>query len=181
MEIEKVWGEYQVALKSFLHTKVSNEADVDDLLQEVLIKTYHSFHTIKESTSVRSWLFQVANNTVIDFYRKNKRTKALDEQADWHLEDENHARSQLSNCILPFINELPEEQANLLKAIDIDNMSQKEHAEQLGISYSTLKSRVQKSRHSLKAVFDQCCHFSIDKRGNLFDYEEKPFGCNPCK
>jgi len=181
MEIEKVWGEYQVALKRFLHTKVNNEADVDDLLQEVLIKTYHNFHTIKESSSVKSWLFQVANNTIIDFYRKNKRTKALDEQANWHVEDENHVRDQLSDCILPFINELPEEQANLLKAIDIDNMSQKAHAEQLGISYSTLKSRVQKSRHSLKGVFDECCHFSIDKRGNLFDYEEKPSGCNPCK
>jgi len=181
MKIEKVWGEYQAALKRFLLTKVSNEADVDDLLQEILIKTYNNLHTIKNTGNVKSWLFQVANNTIIDFYRKNKRDKDLMEYANWYAGEDSQLTSRLSDCILPFINELPEEQASLLKAVDIDNKSQKAYAEELGISYSTLKSRVQKSRHSLKGVFDGCCHFSIDKRGNLYDFEEKPSGHNPCK
>ena len=181
MKIEKVWGEYQVALKRFLLAKVSNEADVDDLLQEVLIKSYNNLHTIKDNGNVKSWLFQVANNTIIDFYRKNKRIKTLEEHGNWYAEEDSPTTSLLSDCILPFINELPEEQASLLKAVDIDNKSQKAYAEELGISYSTLKSRVQKSRHSLKGIFDGCCHFSIDKRGNLYDFEEKPSGHNPCK
>jgi len=41
------------------------------------------------------------------------------------------------------------------------------------VSYSTLKSRVQKSRSLLKKVFDDCCHFNIDKNGSIYDYELK--------
>lgn len=42
LNLEQVWAEYQQALKSFLHSKVNNTADVDDLLQESLIKTYQN-------------------------------------------------------------------------------------------------------------------------------------------
>ncbi|NQY49540.1 MAG: RNA polymerase sigma factor SigZ, partial [Colwellia sp.] len=78
------------------------------------------------------------------------------------------------------INALPDENASLLTAIDVNNQSQKEYAEQLGISYSTLKSRVQKSRSLLKKVFDDCCHFKIDKIGNVYDYEVKTKKYDSC-
>jgi len=68
MNIEKIWLEYKTALQRFLHSKVSNEADVDDLLQEILIKTYSNLSTVKDQTSIKAWLFQIANHTIIDFY-----------------------------------------------------------------------------------------------------------------
>ena len=181
MNVETIWSEYQVALKRFLHSKVSIEADVEDLMQDILIKTYNNLHTINDLGSIKSWLFQVANNTIIDFYRKKRRASELEFEGTWQVDDENQAISQLSECIVPFINALPAEQADLLTAIDIENKSQKSYAQEIGVSYSTLKSRVQRSRSSLKGVFDQCCHFSIDSRGNLYDYERKASGCSPCK
>lgn len=181
MSIETVWSEYQVALKRFLHSKVSNEADVDDLLQDILLKTYNNLHTIKDYKSIKPWLFQVANHTIIDFYRKKGRNKELDIEDTWYSDEDVNIKKNLSACIVPFINELPTEQAELLTAIDINNQSQKEHAEILGISYSTLKSRVQKSRQELKLIFEQCCDFKVDKQGNLYDFEKKPAQCNPCQ
>lgn len=180
MKIERIWSEYKTALKRFLHSKVSNDEDVEDLLQEILIKSYNNFHTIKDHSSVKSWLFQIANNTIIDFYRKKRRNKDLAVENIWHVENDNKAQSELSDCIIPFIKALPEEQANLLTAIDIEKKSQKAYAEELNISYSTLKSKVQKSRTLLKGLFDQCCHFSIDSQGNLYDFEQKESGCNKC-
>ena len=44
MKIEEIWLAYRAALKRFIHAKVSNEADVDDLLQEILIKTHNNIH-----------------------------------------------------------------------------------------------------------------------------------------
>jgi len=68
---------------------------------------------------------------------------------------------------------LPHEDAELLKAIDLNRESQKAYAEALGISYPTLKSRVQKSRTLLKQVFDDCCHFERDRRGSIYEYKRK--------
>jgi len=173
MKIEEVWLEYRAALKRFLHTKVSIEADVEDLLQEILIKLYNNLSAVKAQKSVKSWLFQVANNTIVDYYRKKGRAQAVGTDELLILEEIQDNKVNLSNCISPFINALPEEHASLLTAIDLNNQSQKEYAEQLGISYSTLKSRVQKSRNLLKQVFDDCCHFKIDKFGSVYGYEAK--------
>jgi len=172
MNIEIIWLEYKAALKRFLHAKVANEADVEDLLQEILIKTHHNLNTLKDPKSVKSWLFQIANRTIIDFYRQKEKVTALNTDDVLQL-DENNAMSELSECILPFIKALPKAQASLLSAIDIENKSQKEYAQNLGVSYSTLKSRVQKSRIMLKDVFDECCHFDVDFNGTVFDYERK--------
>lgn len=173
MKIEDIWLEYRAALKRFLHAKVSNEADVEDLLQDILIKTYNNLDAVKTKKSVKSWLFQIANNTIIDYYRKKGRAQAANVEHLLHLDSSPESKIDLSNCISPFINALPDEHASLLTAIDMNNQSQKEYAEQLGVSYSTLKSRVQKSRGLLKKVFDDCCHFKIDKIGNVYDFDVK--------
>ena len=172
MKIEEIWLEYRTALKRFLHAKVSNEADVDDLLQEILIKTHNSLATLKNQTSVKAWLFQIANHAIIDHYRQQGRGQEnMTEPSSSAPSEESDV--DLSHCILPFINALPSHDANLLTAIDINNQSQKQYAAQIGVSYSTLKSRVQKSRSLLKKVFDDCCHFNIDRNGSVYDYELK--------
>ncbi len=185
MKIEAIWLEYRAALKRFLHAKVANEADVEDLLQDILIKTYNNLNSVQKQKSIKSWLFQIANNTIIDYYRMNSRKKdridATDAEELWPLEEYEDNKIDLSHCISPFINALPDEHASLLTAIDVNNQSQKEYAAELGVSYSTLKSRVQKSRGLLKQVFDDCCHFKIDKVGNVYDYDVKNKKVNRCE
>jgi len=178
MNVEELWLEYRTVLKRFLHAKVANEADVEDLLQDILIKTYNNLDSVKKQKNVKSWLFQIANNTIIDYYRKNSRVPRATSEAylpscEQATDELATTKVDLSNCISPFINALPEESARLLTAIDINNESQKHYAEKIGVSYSTLKSRVQKSRGLLKQVFDDCCHFKIDNRGNVYDYDKK--------
>ena len=180
MKLEQIWADYKRALKAFIHSKVDNPTDVDDLLQDILVKTYKNLDSIKEKASIKAWLFQIANNSIIDFYRRKGATQLIDEENLLAPKPEKNIMSELSTCILPFINALPEENARLLIAIDIENQSQKTYAEKLGVSYSTLKSRVQKSRALLKMTFDNCCHFQMDKNGNLYDYSEKPTQCRNC-
>ncbi|WP_246058406.1 sigma factor [Litorilituus lipolyticus] len=67
MNLEELWQEYQSALRAFLLKRVADHDDVEDLLQEVLIKTHQGLSDIRAATSVKSWLFQVANRTTINF------------------------------------------------------------------------------------------------------------------
>ena len=173
-QLDRIWDEYRLALKAFLHTKVNNPDDVDDLLQEVLLKSFVNLASLKDTASIKAWLFQIANHSVIDFYRKNgKKTEQIDVENEEDQVLDNTIKAELSHCVQPFINALPEAQAELLKAIELDCVSQKKYAEQKGIPYSTLKSQVKKARSELKVLFDQCCHFQEDKFGNLMSYEKK--------
>ncbi|OUR95685.1 RNA polymerase sigma factor SigZ [Halobacteriovorax marinus] len=182
MQIEKVWGEYKLGLKGFIHSKIANPTDAEDLLQEVLIKTFQNLHKINSQESIKSWIFQVANNAIIDHYRRNGKytNEMLDEKLIFTEESED-AQKELSKCIEPFIRELPKETCELLTAIDLDGESQKAYAEAKGIKYTTLKSRVKKGREELRALFENCCTMSLDKDGNIIDFEEKPKSCNVCK
>ena len=180
MNVEMIWQEYQVSLRAFLHRNVSNSADVDDLLQEILIKVYQKLSSVKESKKIKSWLFQIANHTIIDFYRKRARQYSLSEEELWYHDDDPQLFDQLSACVAPFIHALPEEQAELLIAIEMNGVSQKEYAKQSGINYSTLKSRVQKGRQSLFSLFNECCALSLDGKGNLVAVERKSKTCSCC-
>lgn len=180
MNVETIWAEYQTSLKAFLYKNVNNPDDVEDLLQEILIKTYQNLRTIKEVSKIKPWLFQIAQHSIIDFYRSQGKAKALQDEELWYEQQTEELHQQLSQCVLPFINGLEEKDKQLLTAIEIDGVSQKDYAQQHDIKYSTLKSRVQKSRNTLHDLFKQCCHLTLDKKGNLVDYQRKGKTCNSC-
>ena len=180
LELERLWKEYQSGIKSFLHSKVGNPHDVEDLQQEILIKTYQNLNNVQSADSIKSWLYQIARNSIIDFYRTRSRGQNLQAEDLWYEEQDIDLKHELSQCILPFIQALPKENAELLTAIDIEGQSQKHYAEASNLSYSTLKSRVQKSRQLLKSQFQECCTLTLDKRGNLIDCDSETGECGSC-
>ncbi|MEZ9628497.1 RNA polymerase sigma factor SigZ [Vibrio breoganii] len=173
MKIEAIWSEYQASLKVFLLKNVSNADDVDDLLQEIMLKTHQNLHRIEDVNKLKPWLFQVANRAIIDFYRARARKDNFNPDDLWYENIEESLYQQMTHCVHPFIQALPEEEAKLLTAIEIEGLSQKEYAQQIGVAYSTLKSRVQKGRKLLLEVFNQCCDFSVNEQGELVDIHTK--------
>jgi RNA polymerase sigma-70 factor (ECF subfamily) len=198
MEFQQLWQQYKDPLQQLLRSRVKNPADVDDLLQEVLIKAYHHLHTIREPEKVLSWLFQIARNTVIDYYRKSRVETSRQEifqnamltkseeapsfqggvsLTDKQSEQYEQIRQELTSCILPLLHQLPEKYREAIEIVDLQNTSQKELANKLGLSHSAVKSRVQRGRRMLQDKFHQCCYYNLDVRGNLIDYQVKPNGC----
>ena len=183
MNIETVWTQYQTELRRFLASRVSEPADIDDILQDTLVKTYQHLHTLGAEHSLKSWLFQITNRTLIDFYRKKGRA-AHTELTDLSDEKSDLSTSQeIAQCVEPFLSGLSDESRELLLAVDIHGKAQKELAQEKGIPYTTLKSRVKKARTELKSLFTQCCRFTVDSRGNLLDAIPKtgtPSNCSSC-
>ena len=183
MELKQLWQEYEDRLRQFLLSRVKNPADVDDLLQEILLKTYQHLNTVQKPEKLLSWLFQIARNTLIDYYRKSRvETSRQDIVKGTMLTDEEpeqyeQIRQELTNCIRPFLNQLPEKYREAIEIVDLQGSSQKELAKKLGLSHSAVKSRVQRGRSMLKAKFEECCRCELDVRGNVVDYEVKLNGC----
>ncbi|CAH1546329.1 hypothetical protein THOG05_70038 [Vibrio rotiferianus] len=68
----------------------------------------------------------------------------------------------------------------MISSLTIFGLKNKKLAEQQGISYSTLKSRVQKGRVELKKLFEECCSFSFDKQGRMTDCNQNGASCDKC-
>ncbi|SLN20803.1 RNA polymerase sigma factor SigM [Roseovarius albus] len=180
MTLEEIWQQYRARLKSFLHSKVSNPADVDDLLQEISIKTFTKLDALDDPTKVQAWLFQIAQHTIVDFYRAKSRSKKVHPDDLWYLEDEKKVLQDFEGCVEPFLSALPLNSVRMLRQIDFEGQSQKDYASKHNISYSTLKSRLKRARSELKAVFENCCHLTLDAQGNISDYRVKSDHCKNC-
>ena len=180
MNIDQIWKEYQKGIYAFIKSKINDPGNVDDLVQNIWVKVIKNFKSLEDDSSVRAWMYQIANREVIDFYRKQGRETELDVEALAVEEESDGAQKALSKCVQPFLKQLHAEDAELLEEIDLRGIGQKEYAEQKGINYSTLKSRVQKTRSELRSIFEKCCAYSFDSEGRVVDFSVKSGNCKKC-
>ncbi len=173
MNIEQIAAEYQSALRAFLLSRVKNPADADDLLQEVLSKTFQNLHTLSSNDKIKPWLFQIAQNALTDHYRRIKRDRTATADGLWYAESAESTAHPFESCVHPFLAALPEETRDLLRAIELEGVSQKDYAAQKNINYSTLKYQVKLARAQLRSLFDECCVVTLSKNGTVIDFQRK--------
>ena len=168
----KTWNAMNEQLFNFVNQKVKDADLSKDIIQDVFIKVFSKIETLDNKDKIVSWIFQITRNEIINHFRKQNFKDSSKEIPELEILDEN-LTTEFSKCMLPMINSLPEKYREAIKLSEIDNISQKELAERLNISYSGAKSRVQRGREMLKSSLQQCCTISTDKYGNITDYKVK--------
>ena len=162
-------------LKKMIRPQARNVQDVEDILQNVLVKILKSGDAVSVG-SFLPWLQTVCRTTSIDFYRKNKtKHSALNsdlERANPVVSD-NNAPTDLARCIRPLLGKLSSEDSLVLKAVELDGTSQTELAERLNLNYSAIKSKVQRARKKLKEEILECCSVMVDKRNTPIEVRSK--------
>lgn len=171
-DVPYLWKEHQKELKNFILKRVRDQDVANDIHQEVLLKVYNFCMNKSGVRNVRSWLFQIAQNTIIDHYRKQSKfsNREVPEKPE---EDENLAFQEALNFITPILNFLPPEYSEPLKMADVEGMRQSDIAQKLGLSLPATKSRIQRGRLLLMAEFITCCNFEKDASGNLLSFSIK--------
>lgn len=176
--VPELWLEHKNELRNFIYKRVQDHDLANDLLQEVLIKVYNFCISKSGVKNVRSWLFQIAQNAIIDHYRRQSKFTSGDTVPELVAEDENTAFVEAQQYIMPMLKFLPKEYSEPLKLSDVDGVKQADIAKQLNLTLSATKSRVQRARQLLKAEFITCCHFETDASGNIISFDIKA-SCTP--
>jgi RNA polymerase sigma factor (sigma-70 family) len=152
--ITQVIKDYSKRLSGFIRKRVNNEADAEDILQDVFYQFVGNTQPIEQLTG---WLFTVARNKITDRQRK-KRPEALedvfsDEEGEEGLNwsellfdsgdnpEKEYLRSLFWEELNAALNELPEEQKQVFIWNELEGLSYKEIAERTGEPVNTLLSR----------------------------------------
>lgn len=154
----------------FIKKRINSKEDAEDLTQEVFYKLAKSDPT--KINNLTQWIYAISKNAVTDYYRKHKIITSEIEDLPVEESEDNMATEELSQCVVPFIKELPEEYHQLLTLSEIENLSQKEIAEKLDMNYVTVRSKIQRGRKKLKSVFTDCCDIIQGGKGSIMDYTE---------
>lgn len=179
-DVTNIWASFNKELKGFIYNKTRNSADTDDILQEVFVKIIRNIDKVNQSENLRQYLYGIVRNTLNDYFKNQKSFLSDSEIQEPFSETETNSLNETiaECCIKPFINKLPEDYKQALLITEFQDISQKELAEKLNISYSGAKSRVQRGRVKLKELILNCCAYQNDKYGNLIDTEDKNCACS---
>lgn len=178
----EIWREFSLPLKKHIRKKVSNDQDVEDILQDVFIKIHNNIAGLIDNTKIHAWLFKITRNAIIDYYRKKERID-LSELPDDLLnesEEDLSLNGEIASCLKTMIDSLPEKYKEAIILTEFHNLTQKELSQKMGLSLSGAKSRVQRGRSKLKEMLLECCNLEFDRLGNVIDYKHKNSDCKYC-
>lgn len=179
-DVTNIWTNFNKELKGFIYNKTKNSVDTDDILQEVFIKIIRNIDKVNQSENLRQYLYGIVRNTLSDYFKNQKTFSNDTEIQEQFSEIETNSLNETiaECCIKPFISKLPDNYKQALLITEFQNVSQKELAEKLNISYSGAKSRVQRGKEKLKELILNCCAYQNDKYGNLIVTEDKNCDCS---
>jgi len=162
--LDEVWNEFSGQIRSYLLNKVRQTDDADDLLQDIFIKINNNLDGLKDEKKLAPWIYRIVRNSLADYYRRvNLDTSELNEETTASETADNGDdiySACVSGCLKVFIERLPEKYREPLVSSDIDGRKQKDIAKELNLSYSGLKSRVQRGREMIKDMFVDCACMS---------------------
>ncbi len=132
-----------------------NKNDAEDLVQDVFLSAYKSFHQFAEGTNCKAWLFKILKNTFINRIKKEKREISL--QSTVYSQQSNTIDYQLSTdfnegldeTVQKALNKLSEEFRMAIILCDIEGFSYQEISEVLECPIGTVRSRINRARRFL--------------------------------
>ncbi len=161
-------------LRNFIRRRIADEAEAEDVLQDVFAELVEAYRATKPIEQVGAWLYRVARNRIIDRFRKRRphpfpAPGADDDGARASFEDllpspdggpdALYARGILLDTLEDALEELPEDQRAAFVGHEIEGRSFKELADETGVNVNTLVSRkhyaVVALRRRLAAIHDE--------------------------
>ena len=153
-ELEALLQEYLPVLKRFVHYKVNNFQDGEDIIQEVCLKATINFETLKNKDSFKSWLLGIANNKCKDYYRKQAQVLELpfDELSETALGVGRLGITEQS-VVQETLETLGDKEKQILYLYFFKCLPQEEIARKLSVPLGTVKSRLHYAKEKFRAQY----------------------------
>ena len=131
LDANQIWMEVHLGLRGFIARRVPQDAEVDDILQEVFLRMHRNVDKLKDPRRVVSWVFQITRNVISDYYRSPRHRReiasgsAADLDASYSIPhpspisespETQRIKKEIAACLLPMIKQLPDRYGEALNA-----------------------------------------------------------------
>jgi len=150
-------------LRTFVRRQVADLSEVEDIVQDTFLELVSAYRLMKPIEHVAAWLMRVARNRIIDRFRRQSRRASMSEAPsnqdtaptsildEWLAPDAltpdaagpeaNYVREVLAEELAAAVDELPAEQRHVFVAHELDGLSFKDLAAEMGVTVNTLLGR----------------------------------------
>jgi RNA polymerase sigma factor (sigma-70 family) len=147
------------AFVGFARKRVGDPHLAEDVVQESLLKALKADRKPTNEEDIIAWFYRILRRSIIDHYRRlGARARALEKIHD-QLPEQPDAKAEraLCRCFEKLLPNLPEQYRDLVQKIDLDGVSPKDAATQLGITANNLTVRLHRARQKLRAEIERTC------------------------
>ena len=137
------------AVRRRIGSIIRNTTDVDDLLQEVLLKVWRHLSTFRAESTFRTWMTRIAINEALQSYRREQRRPICQRLADFDtIASPNESalqslvRAERTRVVRTAVVELPTKYRQVLILREFEQLSVGEIAQSLHSSIAAVKTRL---------------------------------------
>lgn len=146
------YNRYKKQVFYYILRMLSDRMLAEDLTQDVFLKLFEHFNSIRDKSRIKFWIYTTARNQVYQHIRKKKRAQPaeLDESfpAPENVE-EDYSEKEMKTIVRDTLELLPEDQKDVFVLKEYSGLSYQEIAELLAIDTSLVKSRLYKARQKM--------------------------------
>jgi RNA polymerase sigma factor (sigma-70 family) len=157
--------ENETLFRAFLRKRVSDDAVVEDLFQQCLLRAVERHHTVNNQESVVAWFYRILRNAVIDYYRsratQESRQQVFEKEVDVLHDREapppDDVKAAVCACLDDVVNTLRPGYSELIRRIDLRGESTADVAKALQISSGNATVRLHRARQALRDRLEKVC------------------------
>lgn len=162
LAFNSLYERYRTPLYRFMYRKISvNEEILNELYQDVWLKLINSRKQYAIKASFKTYLYQIANNTIKDYFRRESVRKIMSNiendsaVVDSSLSPEGTAeQSQIMRKFRQALDELPQQQRDVFLLREEAGLTSVQISELMNVSVDTVKSRMRYAISRLKETID---------------------------
>jgi RNA polymerase sigma factor (sigma-70 family) len=160
-DVLQVLLENHARFLAFLERRVGSRDEAEDILQEAFVRSLDRSPSVLESEHAITWFYRVLRNALTDHYRRSgTRSRAIDRFA---AESEPSAATdgELENvvcaCVMTLIETIKPEYGAAIRRVDLEGVSVKGYAEEVGITPGNAGVRLHLAREALRRQVARSC------------------------
>jgi RNA polymerase sigma-70 factor (ECF subfamily) len=155
LELDRVYQQhFAFVWRSLLRLGV-NQANIDDAAQDVFLVVHRRLDTFEGRSSLKTWLFSVAQHVALSYKRRQRRA-AAQEPVPLTLTDRGSGperateTAETAQFIDAFLDSLDDGRRAVFILVELEQMTAPEAAESLGIKVNTVYSRLRVARSAFR-------------------------------
>lgn len=154
------------AFLAFIERRIGSRAMAEDILHEAFVRSLDRLESIRNGESAVAWFYRVLRNAVVDYHRRHAAASRGLESFAAELDRQNEPAGDMMGAVCQCVGQLAQTlkpaYARALQRIELDGLSVKDYAAEVGITSGNAAVRVFRARDALRKQVARSCGTCAD-------------------
>lgn len=158
-----LYHKYKDSIFSYIYYLSGNRTISEEICQDVFLKVYLKIDKFEGRSSFKTWLYKIAKNTALEFFRKNSREVLVYEEGNWEEKlvdrscspEESLMNKEKGQYIQKALQLMSEKYRTFIILRDFQNVSYQEISEITDTNLNTVKVNIYRARDEFRRIYKE--------------------------